>query len=217
MEIHIPINVEKFIDQEISKAVRRKIVPAVEHAYELVDASLNDVSFLNWDLGKRHKGYLDHIAVQYTLYMVAKGGNLENITAEIVPNVSKSAYHVELKTNNVVICINRASTKNNTARKAKYRSVLQMNNQLCWTFGEEEIQEEPGYLELTHNRNDGEVDFINLGIPDGNGRWFNRIDLSKELHLVDGTVERKRNKITKEQLVKFKEFAQGVHDGDGKK
>lgn len=217
MEIHVPINVEKFINQEMPKSVRRKVVPAIEHAYDLVDACLEDVSFFNWDIGKKHRGYLDNIAVQYILYQEAKNGGLGNVTAEVLPNSRRSAYHVELKTENVIICINRAGSRNTTARQARYRSLLQMNNQLRWTFGEQQIEEEPGYLELTHNRNDGKVDFVNLGIPDGKGKWYNRIDLSKELHLVERESVNMHNEITKEQLVKFKSFAQGVQNGERNK
>ena len=47
MDIGVPLNVKKFIDREISKGVRRQIVPLVQQAYELVDASVKDISFYN--------------------------------------------------------------------------------------------------------------------------------------------------------------------------
>ncbi|MFJ7662386.1 hypothetical protein ACIQXW_08290 [Lysinibacillus sp. NPDC097162] len=215
MEISAPVDVAKFIDVEIARPVRSLIVPCVQQAYELVDASLKDISFLNWALGKKHMGYLDNLAVQFTLYEAAKSGALNNIEASIVPNRTKSAYHVELKTKNVIICINRAKNEHVTARKAIYRSLLQLNNQYYWNFGEDEILEEPGYLELTHNHSNRNVSFVNLGVPDGKGKWFNRIDLTKELHLVNQT-KKEMNDIVRVQLVKFKEFAQGVQ-GDGGK
>src|SRR4051794_13513042 len=96
MEISVPIDVKNFIDHEVSKPVRSRIIPIVQQAYDLVGVALNEVSFLNWDIGGRHVGYLDHIAVQFSLYEAVKKGILNNITAQIVPNVNKSAYHVEL-------------------------------------------------------------------------------------------------------------------------
>lgn len=216
MEISVPIDVKKFIEKEIARPVRNQIVPLVQQAYKLVDASLNEISFLNWDLGKKHIGYLDHIAVQFQLYEAAIMGKFSNISAQLVPNSNKSAYHVELKTNNVVICINRAKNKHIASRKAIYRSILQKNNQYYWNFGEQEIKEEPGYIELTHNHINRKVDFINVGVPNGKGKWFDCIDLTKELRLVGTPVEVEKNEITKEQLVKFKNFAQGVHDNGGK-
>ncbi|MEM5649606.1 hypothetical protein AAHB57_17590 [Bacillus cereus] len=47
MDIGVPIDVKKFIDKEISKGVRRQIVPLIQQAYELVDASIKDISFFN--------------------------------------------------------------------------------------------------------------------------------------------------------------------------
>ena len=67
MDIGVPLNVKKFIDREISKGVRRQIVPLVQQAYELVDASVKDISFLQWGLGKRHIGYLDNIVAVYII------------------------------------------------------------------------------------------------------------------------------------------------------
>lgn len=216
MEISVPIDVNKFIDAEIARSVRKMIIPYIQQAYELVDASVRDVSFLNWTMGKKHIGYLDNIAVQFTLYEAALNGSFNNVTAEITPNVNNSSFHVELKTKNVTICINRADNKNITARKAIFRSLLQKNNQYYWTFGEQEIKEEPGYLELTHNHIDRKVDFINLGVPDGKGKWFSCIDLTKELYLIEEPNTEQKNDITKEQLVKFKKFAQGVQDNGAK-
>lgn len=216
MEISVPIDVKGFINQEVSRPVRSQVVPIVQQAYDLVDAAIKEISFLKWDIGRKHVGYLDNIAVQFTLYEAAKKGILNNITAQIVPNVNKSAYHVELKTKNAIICINRAKNKSVTARKAIYRSLLQRDNQYFWNFGDQEIKEEPGYLELTHNNINRKVDFINLGVPNGRGKWFSYLDLTKELHLVGTPKEIEKNDITKEQLVKFKNFAQGVHENGGK-
>lgn len=216
MEINVPIDVKKFIEEEVARPVRIKIVPLIHQAYKLVDAVMSEVSFLQWKLGARHTGYLDHLAVQFTLYEAAKQGKLEDISAKIVPNVNKSAYHVELSTGNVVITINRARNANTTSRKAIYRSILQQDNQCYWNFDEHDVFEEPGYLELTHNHKERNVDFINLGVPNGKGKWYSCIDLTKELHLV-GTSKEEKNTITKEQLVKFKKFAQGVHVDGGKK
>lgn len=216
MQISVPIDVKKFIEKEIERPIRNQIVPVVQQAYELVDAGLKEISFLNWDLGKKHTGYLDHIAVQFMLYESVNKGKFKNITAQIVPNVNKSSYHVELKTNNVIICINRAESKEVTARRAIYRSILQKNNQYYWNFDEQEINEEPGYLELTHNHIDRKVDFVNIGLPDGRGKWFDFIDLTRELRIVETPIEVEKNDITKEQLVRFKNFAQGVHENGGK-
>ncbi|MEK3821349.1 hypothetical protein MKY20_19950 [Cytobacillus sp. FSL W8-0315] len=216
MEIGVPLDVKSFIDQEIARPIRSQIVPLIQQGYELVDSSLRDVSFLKWDMGRKHAGYLDNIAVQFMLYEAAKKGTLSNITAEIVPNKKKSAYHVELKTANVIITINRTKNKYVTSRKAIYRSILQKDNQYFWNFNHEEIQEQPGYLELTHNQINRRVDFVNIGIPNGKGKWFSRIDLTKELQLVGAPKEEEKNEITKEQLVRFKNFAQGVHENGGK-
>jgi hypothetical protein len=218
MDIRVPIDVNSFIDREIARSVRGKIVPLVQQAYRLVDAAIEEVSFLQWDIGKKHIGYLDNIAVQFSLYEAAKQGKLNEISAKILPNAIKSAYHVELNTDNVIITINRAKNKEATSRKAIYRSILQRDNQFYWSFDKQNIFEEPGYLELTHNHKNRIVDFVNLGIPNGIGKWFSCIDLTKELHLV-GTSDKDKenNDISREQLVKFKKFAQGVQEDGGKK
>lgn len=214
MEIIVPFDVKKFINKEIPRNVRSQIVPLVQAAYQLVDEALKDVSFLKWALGKKHIGYLDNIAVQYTLYEAVLTGKLKNLQAFIEPNKNKSSYHVEIKTNNTVLTINRANNNSTSARKAIYRSILQKENQLFWDMNNQELKEEPGYLQLTHNHNNRIVKFVNLGVPDGRGKWYSVIDLTKELYLLDEGQE--GNKITKEQLVKFKDFAQGVQDNGGK-
>lgn len=216
MRISVPLDVKKFIDQEIARPIRSTIVPLVQQGYELVDSALKEVSFFNWEIGRRHMGYLDNLAVQFMLYEAAKQGTLHNINAEIVPNKNKSDFHVELKTKNVILTINRTRNKNVTARKAIFRTILQKDNQYFWNFNEEEINEQPGYLQLTHNHINRRVDYINLGVPNGKGKWFSCIDLTKELHLAGAPKEIEKNEITREQLVKFKNFAQGVHENGGK-
>ena len=94
-----------------------------------------------------------------------------------------------------------------------YRSLLQRDNQYYINFDKQEIIEEPGYLELTHHQINRRVAFVNLGVPDGSGKWFSCIELTKELHLVGTSEEDKqKNEISREQLVRFKNFAQGVHE-----
>ncbi len=214
MEVAVPFDGKKFIEKEIPRSTRSQIVPIVKNAYELVDRSLEDISFLRWVLGKRHIGYLDNIAVQFTLYEAVQKGLL-NFEAQINSNVNKSSLHVELKTNNTILTINRADNKYSTARKAIFRTILQKENQLFWDIDKDELLEEPGYLQLTHNRSDDskEVGFVNIGIPNGKGKWYSFVDLTKELHLIDGSKD--SNNITREQLVKFKNFAQGVQEDGG--
>ncbi|MFJ7310826.1 hypothetical protein [Peribacillus frigoritolerans] len=216
MNINVPFDVKTFILQELDIQLRNQIVRQVQNAYTLVDLCLEQVSFLNWNLGKLHKGYLDHIAVQFTLYEAVQSGLLNNMTANIVPNANGSSYHVELGTKNTKITVNRANSKADTARNAIYRTILQRDNQYYWSFdNNNQITEEPGYLELTHNHIKRTVDFVNIGVPNGKGKWFSCIDLTKELQIV--THEKvKKNEITKEALVKFKTFAQGVHENGGK-
>lgn len=216
LEIAVPFDVNKFIRSEINSSNRRKIVNLVEKAYKLVDEALRDVSFLNWFLGKEHEGYLDNIAVQFMLHEAAKLGELDLIS-EIHPNVKNSSYHVELKTDNVVITVNRSKDKHSTARKAIYRSILQKENQCYFVLDEVDfgnIKEEPGYLELTHNHLDRKLDFVVLGVPDGRGKWYSSINLLTEPHLVTKSPE--ENIIEEQQLVKFKQLAQGVHNNGGK-
>ena len=85
MDIGVPIDVKKFIDKEISKGVRRQIVPLIQQAYELVDASIKDISF-TMGFRKKHIGYLDNIVAQFTLYEATNKGILKDITTQIVPN-----------------------------------------------------------------------------------------------------------------------------------
>lgn len=213
--IEVPIDLKAFIDSQVPKSVRRMIVPNIQKAYDLVNASLNEVSFLKWTLGKKHRGYLDNIAVQFVLYEACNKGEFGDIKAQVVPNTAKSAYHVELYNDDIIICINRAKNEHTTARKAIYRSILQTSNQLYFNLDKFEVMDEPGYLELTHNHKEGKVNFINIGVPNGKGKWVERIDLTKELYVLDGSEKEKENKITREQLVKFKNFAQGVLQDGG--
>ena len=75
MDIGVPIDVKKFIDKEISKGVRRQIVPLIQQAYELVDASIKDISFT---MGFREKAYRisRQYSAQFTLYEATNKGIL---------------------------------------------------------------------------------------------------------------------------------------------
>lgn len=212
MDIVFPINAKEIINKEIPLNIRRNFVNLIQTGYDLVTQSMNETSFFKWDIGKRHRGYLDHIAVEYGLYEAALNGTV-NLKPSVVPNSNRSALHLELESQNMKLTVSRVSDKFKTARNAKFRSILQKSNQLYWTETNE-IKEEPAYLQLTHGNEDGKLSFANLGIPDNKGGWYDFLDLTKELHIVRKKLQ-EENEIKPEQLVGFKNFAQGVLKSGG--
>ncbi|RPK02403.1 hypothetical protein EH11_01733 [Bacillus subtilis] len=207
MHIATPLDAKELINKEIPLSVRRHFVPLVQNGYDLVTECMKKNTFLQWSIGERHRGYLDHIAVEYVLRDAAQSGTL-GLKSSIIPNSNRSALHLELESDNLKITVSRTSSKFKTARSAKFRSMLQKSNQLYWTE-DYEIKEEPGYLQLTHGNDNGHLVFANLGIPDNKGGWYDFIDLTKEINLIKNkNIE--ENKIKPEQLVGFKNFAQGV-------
>lgn len=201
-----PMNFKKFIDAEINLKNKSKIVTCVEQAKDLVKEAVKDVSFFNWWLGKKHQGYLYRIAIQFVLYEAVKSGTLSDFEAAIVPNKTRSDYHIELKTRNTIITINSSKSTHATSESAIFREILQKSHQLYMTFEEDEVREEKQYLELTYKIDADELSFLNLGIPNGKGKWFDKIDLLKLPRVIDLQNKEPENVFSDETLVKFKEL-----------
>gem|GEM_PF-5929846 len=201
-----PMNFKNFIDAEINSKNKSKILTCIEQAKDLVHEALNDVSFLNWLLGKKHKGYLYRISIQFVLYEAVKSGALQGFEASIVPNKTRSDYHIELTTRNTIITINSSKSTHTASKAAIYREFLHESHQLYISFEDEEIRDEKQYLELTYKIVGKELSFVNLGIPNGKGKWFDKIDLLKLPRVVEPQNKEPENVFSDETLVKFKEL-----------
>lgn len=65
MDLIVPIIGEDLIKSQFSSKELSKMVILIEQAYVLAKESTKHVSFLNWELGQLHEGYLRPLAVNY--------------------------------------------------------------------------------------------------------------------------------------------------------
>jgi hypothetical protein len=214
-DVLVPINCIDFINQEVPLHTRAKLVPIIKESYLLVNDSIKNSPFLNWEIGLRHSGYLRPIAIQFLIKRAVDQGQV-NIRTRIGTNSKKTSKHLELVTDNAVITISQVMSSKKIARPAFFRKYYQNADQLLFNFEnkDEKVSDQPIHLLLTHGYGGLTPRFINLGIPNKNGSWIDRINLMNEPHVIT-TPESDRIKeevITEEKLVSFKKFVQGVQE-----
>lgn len=217
MELIIPVNARNIIEKEVPLKIRSQFVPIIEKGYKLASEALKHLSFLDWELGYRHEGYLRPIAIHYLFKQEIDKGRLP-LKYTIEFNKNKSYKYLLLSTGSVNITVSQVQSSKAIARHAYFRDKLQEANQLRLNLFNEEvinhdlIKDKEFYLLLTYSNGGTRPRFINLGMPDGTG-WLDKINLLKEPRLVNNE-QQEEEVIKPEQLVGFKKFIQEVEVGE---
>src|SRR5699024_8747415 len=213
VDVIVPVQAHDFIKSEVPTKHRAKIAPLVNDAYALAEQATKDWDFWNWKLGHKNVGYLKRIAVEFMIKDAIDRGKLP-FDYKIVPNVNKSAWHLEIITDNAIITTSQVQSQRALPNLAYFRKKLQEANQLRFSFNpSEEIKKGPYHLLITHGY--GKFpSFINLGFPGPNG-WHDCINIMKEPTLIEGSHEKTITSIdTEERLVNFKDFTKEVTNNE---
>lgn len=211
MEIIVPTHAKSLIEREVPIKLRSKLIPIVGDGYKLASQALKQASFLNWQIGHKHIGYLKKIAVEYLIKDAIDNGTLP-FEYKVESNSNKSALYLEVNTGNAILTVSQTQSPTAIARPAFFREKHQQVNQLRFKLDEQDsqVEQNPYYLLLTHGYGSLNPSFINIGLPNENG-WIDYINLLNEPRLIEKPKPIvKEEEITKDTLVGFKEFARGV-------
>ncbi|TVX93067.1 hypothetical protein [Paenibacillus agilis] len=219
MNLIVPVDAAEIIKLEYSRSVRSRIIKLVEQGYILANEATRHVSFLNWDLGKRHEGYLRPLAINY-LFKKDIEQNLLPLSYSYEFNKNKSHKYLVFQKGNVKMTLSQTSTSKSVARPAFFRDKLQETNQIRFNLFNEEmiLNDSPEYYMLLTYSSGGETPrFINIGMP-GKDAWIEKVNLLSEPHLVqiDGQDIDKEEVIQQENLIGLKQFVKEVEEGGGK-
>lgn len=215
MSILVPIDAKELIRKEFTPQSMSNIVLIVEQGYRLAKEATKHLSFLDWDLGQRHEGYLRPLAINYLMKREVENGTLP-FTISFEFNRNKSHKYVLYGTGKTKMTISQVNSSKVTARPAFFRSKLQLANQICFDyFGDLPSNSEEYYLLLTYSRGGEKPRFVNLGIPNGN-HWIEKINLMDEPRQILQPKDKLDDEeiISQETLIGLRKFAEEV-EGSG--
>lgn len=211
----VPVSALEVIKENFPLKIRAQLATIVEQSYLLTREAIKHTTILNWDLGKRHEGYLRPLAIGFLLKQKIDQGELQ-CTYQYEYNRNKSHKYLVIEKNQAKITISQVDSKYKIARPAYFREKKQTANQAFFMFGGESytIVDTPIYnLLLTFSSGGDSPTFINLGMPGTRG-WLERIDILKELHALPSLEEQLEPevKIEPEKLIELKKFIEEVED-----
>lgn len=214
MSLIIPINAEELIRKEFSPKVMSTMVSLVGRGYKLAKGATRHVTFLDWDLGKDHEGYLRRLAINYLFKKECEKGGLP-FTLSTESNRNKSHRFLLFGTGSIKMTISQVDSVKKIARPAFFRDKLQEANQVTLNlFGEDTsstVADKDYYLLLTYSSGGNRPNFINLGMPNGK-HWIDKINLLNEPHVISSNQDKldKEEIIEPEVLIGLRNFAEEV-------
>ena len=137
MNITFPIIAKEIIKKEVSRKAMSEIVSVIEQGYRLTKEALKHVTFLDWDLGARHEGYLRPLAIGY-LFKQKIDNKLIPLTYSFEYNSNRSHKFLILESGCVKMTVSQVNSKHSLARPAYFRDKLQETNQVRFVFSNEE-------------------------------------------------------------------------------
>ncbi|RAV18811.1 hypothetical protein [Paenibacillus contaminans] len=209
----IPLNVEELIRSEISPKIMSSMVSVVEQGYILAREATKHILFLDWDLGRKHEGYLRPIAIHYLFKRECEQGRLP-FSLSIESNSNKSYKFLLFNKETIKMTLSQVDSPKVAARPAYFRKKLEESNQVRMNFFDDIATfdtPKEHYLQLTYSSGGVKPRFVNLGMPNGIG-WFDKIDLIKEPRIVISTKDKleKEEVIVSENLIGLRKFAEEV-------
>lgn len=180
---------QKYVSQFIQPNLWKVLVGAVIFGYRIVN-TMDLAIFGEFSRELQALGY--HCAVQSALQLAVARGNLPG-NAEVKPNSSLSAVHLEWNFNDVILSVSQVHHYSELPRRAEFRNRLGRYNlgrspyRQLDLFGNTPAQalNNHCYFLLTHGHQGDSPSFIGLGVPDESVQtWYALIDL---LQLVSAT------------------------------
>lgn len=195
---------EKMIKNLFQNQTRSQLNSAVNKGYQLAGHTLENTNYLNYSKsrGKDILPYLKNFAVEFSIIKYIEQGLLP-FDYEIKYNRNKSARYFVLfdASKKIELCINQVDNIKKIGRPAYYRDkrILSFNSYIDFDeFKDPEIiTDKPIYFELNHGYQSLIPYFVILGIPGNNGKWIDKVDISKELNLISNpnTIQTKEENI----------------------
>ncbi|WP_106494850.1 hypothetical protein [Lentibacillus sp. Marseille-P4043] len=185
---------KKMIKNLFKQQTRVHFNMAVNKGYEMAIHAKENTNFLNYSKsrGKDLLSYLKNFAVEYSIIKYIESGLLP-YDYEIKYNKNHSARYFVLfdQERKLELCVNQVNSKNNIGRKAFYRNkrIQSFNSYIKFDDIQEPeiITEQPTYFELNHGYQTMKPQFVVIGIPGTDGKWIDKVEISKELTLVQDT------------------------------
>lgn len=219
--IIVPSDKKEIIYNAFPIATRSRIISLVQQGYILAKEATRHVSFLNWDIGEMHEGYLRPLAISFLLKHDCEQGRLP-LSHVYEYNKNKSHKFMVLQKDNVKLTVSQTGSPFSVARPAIFRKKLQEANQLRFNLFNETtiVDENPEYYMLLTFSSGGESPrFINIGLPGEKG-WIERVNLLSKPHLLemDSHLEKAKEEVIEpEKLIgPFRKFTEEV-EGLGSK
>lgn len=215
MDLIIPVNGEKLIRDAFSPKEMSTMVSVVSQGYKLARGAIRHISFLGWDIGKRHEGYLRPIAINYLMRNEVKSGNLP-FELSIESNSNKSHKFALFSKGPYKVTLSQVNLKGSIGRHAFYKEKLQLVNQVSMGIFQDEVhlyQENEYYFLLTYSSGGTKPQFINLGVPNGEKKcWHDKINLLNEPHVISSNTDSldEEEVITTDNLIGLRQFAEEV-------
>lgn len=208
---------KKLLESEYPIEIRKKIRPAVNHAYKMVNILSEDEEWISWVGAKDLLVHLRIFAVQFKITELIDDGELPSrFHYKIARNVADNCSHVEIVSDRSVMTISHVSGEKQIPRRAEFRANKGISNQMVLDLGLEEFTRRTTdrfYVLLTHGGSDN-PEFVNIGIPDAFVQtWVHRINLLKEPHLLPVTDSEKIQ--DPRELMNFKSKVEGALKQDG--
>lgn len=216
MFITVPVIAKEIIQREVPQKLRAEIASVFEQGYKLTKEALKHITFLDWDLGSRHEGYLRPLAIGY-LFKQKIDQKLIPLTYSFEYNRNKSHKFMILESGCIKMTLSQVNYTNSLARHAYFRDKLQETNQVRFVFDKNETvlsDKEEYYLLLTFSKGGDKPAFVNLGFP---SNWSERVNLLLEPRLVHSTEDKlaEEEKILPKELVGLRDYIKEVENFGG--
>ncbi len=199
------INAQNLINKEYPIRLRSKFVPMVRRAYSAIDQLITENEVLNWSVADNLVGNLINTAVEFEFKRMIDKGDLK-LEYNVSFNKRKNHKHIELISQNTISTISQVKNKYSVPRKAIFRNNLSCSNQLMFDIYDNSLnfKESPKYILLTHGGKNGNVDFLNLGMPQPyNKGWIYCFDLFSEFEQISNEQYEAQN--NEEEIVELKD------------
>lgn len=170
-----------------SKKNMRSLYNGIKQAYKWTSIWLKDPSnavLISYEFEKYIRGHVVGIAANYFVIKEITDGDL-GLDFFFRYNSNRSYPYLVItdKDRTFELTLNQTQISNRCAPNSQFRDDLIDKYQSSLFSSDDKINDETNYFQLTHGYQTEEPLFVNLGIPEKNGRWRDFIDISKLLQV----------------------------------
>ncbi|MCM3651345.1 hypothetical protein [Metabacillus litoralis] len=180
---------QQLIKDLFGPRVRSLLNTAVGKGYELAIQTKENTNYLNYNKGRGNDilPHLKNYSVEFSIIKYIENGLLP-YDFEIKYNSKRTARYFVLfdAHRKIELCVNQVNRKEKIGRPAYYRKQRIESFNSYFTFSENDntkvITDKPIYFELNHGYQSITPDFVVLGIPSKQGKWLDKVEISREIN-----------------------------------